>query len=105
MNININKQIVVIIVISLIIGGIVGGAIGTIAGSEMGGHRRDGVYERDGMNKDRMIGDENGYDNQKDGEGTDDKGEAPNSDENTASSTNSTSTGSMIKNELKSILK
>ena len=99
MNIHINKQMVVTVITSLIIGGLVGGAIGTIAGHKMGG------YERGERNYEHMMGGRNSYDNQKDGEGMDDKGGMPNSDENIASSTNSTSTGSMIKNEIKAILK
>ena len=90
---------VVIIIVFLIIGVIGGVAVGAIVGSEVSGHERggeDGGY---------MMGDKNDYDNRKDGEGVDDKGGVPNSDENIASSTNSTTAHSMIKSEIKTIIK
>ena len=57
--------------VSLLVGGAIGGVIGFAGGSEEGGHHeRHGNMERNG-----------GYDNEKDGETSDDQGGAPNSDE------------------------
>ena len=71
MDIHINKKIAGLMLGSLLVGGAIGGAVGFASGSEEGGHHeRRGNMERNG-----------GYDNEKDGETSDDQGGAPNSDE------------------------
>jgi hypothetical protein len=72
MVVNIDKKVAGLMIGSLLVGGLIGGAIGVGASHEEGGRGERG-------NKQMM--EQNGYDNQADGEVQDDKGGAPNFDE------------------------
>ena len=74
MDLHIDKKIAGLMIVSLLVGGAIGGAVGFVAGGEEGHGDRGGYEMKNGAENAQ-------FDNHADGETNDDKGGAPNQDE------------------------